>query len=55
MCVYVTKNKDENAHRFALSSIGGEHLERERDRVKEREREREREREIVLGYYTYYP
>ena len=35
-------NKDENAHRFALSR---ELLERERERKKEREREIERERD----------
>ena len=35
-------NKDENAHRFALS---GELLERERERKRERERERERVKE----------
>ena len=35
-------NKDENAHRFALS---GELLERERKRERERERERVKERE----------
>ena len=41
-------NKDENFHRFALSAIREELL----------EREREKEREIVLVYYTrvtYYP
>ena len=41
-------NKDKNVHRFALSAIRGEVLERER----EKESDREREREIVLGYYT---
>ena len=41
-------NKDENAHRFALSAIRWEILERERKRERERERERERkERERI--------
>ena len=49
-------NKDENVHRFALSAIRGELLERERDSfgilntgyllsLEKREREKERERE----------
>ena len=38
-------NKDENAHRFALSAIRGELLERERERDRETKRERENERE----------
>ena len=44
-------NKDENVHRFALSAIREELLERERERNREREIEkiREREKEIVLG------
>ena len=59
-------NKDYNVHRFALSAINGELLERERERKKEKEKERkrkrekerererkkEKEREIVLGYYA---
>ena len=32
------RNKDENAHRFELSAIKGELLERERDIEKKRER-----------------
>ena len=35
-------NKDENVHRFALSVIRGELLDRERKREREKERERER-------------
>ena len=49
MIIYVY-NKDKNVHRFSLSAIRGELL--------EREGEKEREKEIVLGYYswvTYYP
>ena len=38
-------NKNENVHRFALSTIRGKLLERERERKRERERERERKRE----------
>ena len=38
-------NKDENVHRFALSSIRGKLLEREREREREKEKEKERERE----------
>ena len=58
-CLHITRNKDENVHRYALSAISGEFLERERDsfgilytgyllsilRLREREIERERERE----------
>ena len=49
---------DENVHRFELSGLRGELLEREREREREREereskkrgkRERERERERELG------
>ena len=49
-------NKDENVHRFALSAIRVEILEREkgkrereREREKERERKRKREREREKG------
>ena len=45
-------NKDENVHRFELSAIRGELLEREKDRERVKEKKREREKEIVLGYYT---
>jgi hypothetical protein len=64
----LNNNKNENAHRFALSAIRGEILERERyiekerkrekekerkrEKEKERKREIEREKVIVLGYYT---
>ena len=41
----LNKNKDENVHRFPLSAIRGELLERERGRERESERARERERE----------
>ena len=42
-------NKDENDHRFALSAIRGELLEREREIKREREKERiwEREKEKI--------
>ena len=40
----ITKNKDEKVHRFSLSAIRGELL----------ERKRERDKKIVLGYYTGY-
>ena len=33
----LSTNKDENVHRFALSAIRGEHLERERKSKRERE------------------
>ena len=39
------KKKVENVHRFALSTIRGELLQRERSKERERERERERDRE----------
>jgi hypothetical protein len=44
-------NKDENVHRFELSAIRGELLEREREKEREKERkerarEREREKEM---------
>ena len=42
--LFIVFYKDENVHRFALSAIRGELLERERER-RERKRERERERE----------
>ena len=38
-------NKDENAHRFALSAIRGEILEREREKERERKKDREKKRE----------
>ena len=38
-------NKDENVHRFPLSTIRRKLLEREREREREREKERERKRE----------
>ena len=44
----VSMNKDKNVHKFALSAISGDFLERESEKV----------RDIVLGYYTwvtYYP
>ena len=40
--ITLNKNKDKNVHKFALSAIRGELLEREREKV----------RDIVLGYYT---
>ena len=39
--IYIYVNNDENVHRFGLSAIRGEHLERERESEKERERGRE--------------
>ena len=42
MVVLLTYNKNENAHRFALS---GELLEREKEKEREREKEKEKERE----------
>ena len=41
----VVLKKDKNVHRFALSAIRGELLEREREREKGEKRERERERD----------
>ena len=38
------KNKDENVHRFTLSSIRGDFLERETEKNREKEREKERQR-----------
>ena len=40
----MVKNKDENVHRFALSAIRGELLEREREREKEERGKRERKK-----------
>ena len=42
---YIYYNKDENVHRFALSSIRGELLEREKEReTRERERKKQHEK-----------
>ena len=41
---YIYYNKDENVHRFALSAIRGELLEREREKEREKEKEKEREK-----------
>ena len=41
MSAKININKDENVHRFALSAIRGELLEREREDKKKREREKE--------------
>ena len=47
-------NKDENVHRFALSAIRGELLERKWKREKEKEREKKRERDSSGILYTGY-
>ena len=43
-------NKDKNVHRFALSAIRGELLERERERGKEIKRERDSFGLLFTGY-----
>ena len=47
------KNKDENVHRFALSAIRGELLEREIERKRQIETERERERKIIIDMHIF--
>ena len=46
--ILLPHNKDENVHRFALSAIRGDLLERER----EKERERDIERDSFWILYT---
>ena len=43
----ISKEKDENIHRFALSAIRGERRDIDRERDRERERERKRDQQII--------